>query len=178
MGQPKALLPWGEGALIDAAIAALQPVVDEVLIVAKDVQPFLGRGARVVADRLPEHHPWIGVYTGLWLARHERSFVCACDMPWLQPALIRYLREALDEGVEAVVLQGPRGLEPFHAMYARRAATSLLRSWREGIRTCQGLLNSLRLRVVTGQELCELHGWERSLTNVNTPEEYARVVVQ
>src|SRR3989338_9014723 len=97
MGQPKALMPWGRGPLIDAVIAALGPIVDELLIVAKDAGPFVDRGVRVVTDLMAEGHPWVGLYTGLRSATYDVSFVCACDMPWLNPALIRYLRDVRDD---------------------------------------------------------------------------------
>jgi molybdopterin-guanine dinucleotide biosynthesis protein A len=173
MGQPKALLPWGDGLLIDAVVARLQPVVDEVLIVAKEAAPFLGRGARVVTDLTSESHPWVGVCTGLRLATYEVSFVCACDMPWLNPAVIRYLSAGL-ERFEAVVPQGPSGLEPFHAVYTRRCVPTLERCWEAGHRTFQAILRELSVRIVTGQELRGFNGWERSFMNLNTPEEVSR----
>ena len=168
MGQPKALMPWGRGSLIDAVIAALGPIVDELLIVAKDHGPFVDRGVRVVTDLMAEGHPWVGLYTGLRSATYDVSFVCACDMPWLNPALIRYLRDVRDD-FEAVVPQGPKGLEPFHAVYTRRCIPALERSWQLGHRTFHDLLRALRLRIVTPQELHNIQGWERSLTNLNTP---------
>jgi len=160
-------MPWGGGLLIDAVIARLRPVVDEVLIVAKDPAPFVNRGARVAVDLHTEAHPWVGVDTGLRLAAHEVSFVCACDMPWLQPGVIRYLDELL-EGFDAVIPQGLKGLEPFHAIYRRRCAAILERAWQQGTRTFQDLLGDLRLRIVTAHELQDIEGWERSLINLNT----------
>jgi molybdopterin-guanine dinucleotide biosynthesis protein A len=172
MGQPKALMPWGGGRLIDAVIARLSRVVDEVLIVAKDTAPFVGGGARVVADLKAETHPWVGLSTGLLKAAHEICFVCACDMPWLQPPVIRYLVGALD-GFDAAIPQGPSGLEPFHAVYRRRCLAIMEQAWDAGGRTLQGLLGALQLRLVPPQELRAIEGWQRSFMNLNTPEDAA-----
>ncbi len=174
MGVHKALLPWGGGALIDHIVRTLRAVADEVLIVAKDPTLFAGRDARVVADRLPETHPAVGLMTGLRAAAHEVSFVCGCDMPWLDPAVIRRLRAALGDA-EAAVPRGPAGLEPLHAIYTRRCLPRLERGWRAGQRTLQELLDGLSLQIVTPQALASRAAWQRSLANLNTPADYDRI---
>jgi len=175
MGRPKALMPWGNGLLIDAVIAHLRPLVDEIVIVAKDTAPFVKRGVRTIADRQPERHPWVGVCTGLGAATCEASFVCACDMPWLEPAVIRYLHSALHR-FDAVVPRTPAGLEPLHAIYTRRCLPLLESAWKHGVRTLHGGVEALHLRVVTASELEHIDGWQRSFANVNSPEDYARAV--
>ena len=174
MGQPKALLPWQGRTLIDAVVDRLQPVVNEVLIVAKDTAPLAGRGARVVADLRPEPHPLTGLYTGLLLARYDVSFVCACDMPWLDPDMIRRLHGLLD-GYDAVAPQHPNGrVEPLHALYARRCAAVLARWPQTGPRTLLDFLGQLYVRIAPPQALDGVEGWAQSLTNLNTPAEYAQ----
>lgn len=171
MGWPKALMPWGDGRLIDAVLAHLQPIADEMLIVAKPGFPFVDRRARVVADREPESHPWVGLSTGLRLATHDVSFVCACDMPWLHAGAIRYLRDVL-KGFDAVVPQDSTGrLEPFHALYTRRCLPAMERRWQAGHRAVRELLGGLTVRVVTPKELHRIAGWEHSFINLNTPED-------
>ncbi len=174
MGQPKALMPWDGGLLIDAVIRALGSVVEDILVVAKDTAPFVGRGARVIPDRATVSHPWAGLSTGLLQATHEVSFVCACDMPWLHPALIRYLCDALG-GSDAAIPQGPHGMEPLHAVYTRRCVPRMARNWRAGARTFPHLLEGLAVRMVTSSELDGIEGWERSFVNLNTPTEYGKI---
>ena len=174
MGVCKTFLPWGDGVLIDHIVRTLRAVADEVLIVAKDPALFAGRDACVVVDRLPETHPAVGLMTGLLAAAHEVSFVCGCDMPWLDPAVIRRLRAALGDA-DVVVPRGPGGLEPLHAIYRRRCLPRLERRWRAGRRTLQELLDGLSLRIVTPQMIAPRAAWQRSLTNLNTPADYDRI---
>lgn len=174
MGACKALLPWGSGTLIEHIVRTLRTVADDVVIVTKDPAPFAGQEARVVTDRLPWTHPAVGLMTGLRSATHDVVFVCACDMPWLAPAVIRHLWAVLGDA-DAVVPRGPHGLEPLHAVYTRRCARRIEQQWRQGARTVRQLLATLAVRVITPQDLRALTGWERSCMNLNTPEDYDRI---
>src|SRR3989338_10622941 len=118
MGKDKAHLPWGDRTLIEHMIETLRPVTDEIIVAAKDAAPLSHLHARVVEDLVLGAHALGGLYTGLTLAVHERCFVCACDAPLLNPALIQFLiRQA--EGWDLVIPRTREGLQPLHAVYRK-----------------------------------------------------------
>lgn len=172
MGQNKALLPLGKGTLIEAVIARLREACPEILIVTNTPDLFRHLGVRMVPDALPGRHPLAGIYTGL-LETGGQAFVCACDMPFLNPALIRFLG-SLSAGVDVVIPRCRGEFEPLHAVYTPACLDPIRRCVERGGRTT-GFLREVRVRVVETEEIRRFDPDLRSFANVNTPEDYARL---
>jgi molybdopterin-guanine dinucleotide biosynthesis protein A len=176
MGQDKAHLPWGDRTLVEHVIETLRPVTDEIIVVAKDAVSFSHLRARVVEDLVRGAHALGGLYTGLRLAAHERCFVCACDTPFLNPALIQFLIQQAD-GWDLVIPRTREGLQPLHAVYRR----SILPAMEEQLRMQQwdlrALVPNVRARVIGPEQIARLDPAALSFFNVNTPEDYATAQV-
>jgi molybdopterin-guanine dinucleotide biosynthesis protein A len=172
MGQPKAHLPWGGRTLIDHVLHTLQPVVDELIVVVKDRGVFRDLDARVVEDLVPDGHALGGLYTGLRLARHDRCFACACDMPFLNQRFIRFLiGEA--EGADVVIPVTEGGFQPLHAVYARSAVPVIEEQLRCRQWELRDLVPKLSTRIVGPETIRMLDPAGTSCFNLNTPEDYA-----
>ena len=129
----------------------------------------------MVPDALPERRSLVGIYTGL-LHTNGPAFVCACDMPFLNPGLIRHLG-ALIEGVDAVVPRHDGTYEPLHAFYTPACLDPIRRCLARGDRNT-GFLSEIRVRTVEGEEIRRFDRDLRSFVNINTPEDYARVLTE
>ena len=172
MGRTKALLPFGNATLIETAVARLRAVCPEILIVTNTPDLYRSLGVRTVPDALPGHRSLAGIYTGV-LHTGGPAFVCGCDMPFLNPALIRHLG-ALAEGMDVVIPRHGGEYEPLHAVYTPACLEPLRRCAARGDRNT-GFLGEVRTRVVEVEELRRFDPELRSFVNVNTPEEYARL---
>lgn len=172
MGRPKALLPIGGTTLIEAVIARLREACPEILIVTNTPELYQHLGVRLVPDALPGRQSLVGIFTGV-LHTGGPTFVCACDMPFLNPALVRYLG-SLAEGVDVVIPRHGGDYEPLHAVYTPACLEPIRRCIaRRGRNT--GFLKDVRVRTVEVEELRRFDPDLRSFVNVNTPEDYARV---
>jgi molybdopterin-guanine dinucleotide biosynthesis protein A len=83
-------------------------------------------------DEEPDRGPTAGIRNGLRAVNSEYAFVVACDMPFVDPALVEYLFERAS-GHDAAVPRCDDGwYEPIHAVYAADAmadaCTSALRA--------------------------------------------------
>ena len=172
MGRTKALLPVGGTTLIEAVIARLREACPEILIVTNTPELYRHLGVRMVPDALPGRQSLVGIYTGI-LHTGGPAFVCACDMPFLHPPLIRYLG-SLTGGVDAVIPRHGGEYEPLHAVYTPACLDAIRRcAQRRGRNT--GFLSDVRVRVVEVEEIRRFDPDLRSFVNVNTPEDYARL---
>lgn len=176
MGRDKRMLPWGEDALgrprtlLQSVVDTLADVADDVIVVAND-RPEVER-ARVVPDAIPGSGSLGGILSGIEAARHERVFVAAADMPFVNVALVRDLLGRL-EGHDAVVpIVGSRP-EPLHAVYGPAVATAARRQIERGQLKIALAFEGLDVVRVPEAELRELDPGLRSFRNVNTPEDYA-----
>lgn len=174
MGCNKALLRVGDRTLIEVVAARLRAVCGEaLLLVANTPHEYRSLGIRTVSDALPPGHPLVGVYTGI-LHAGGPAFVCACDMPFLDPALIRHMA-SLAAGADAVIPRHGGDYEPLHAVYTPACLPAI-----RGCIARQGrstdFLRDVRVRVVEAEEARRFDPDLRSFTNVNTPEEYAALL--
>ena len=77
----------------------------------------------LVRDAYPDHGALGGIYTAIVTSPHERTLVVACDMPFLNRALLEYMA-----GIDAdlVIPRTSRGYEPLCAVYSRACAPPIL----------------------------------------------------
>lgn len=128
MGRPKAWLPGPDGRpLVEVALAALRAAgCREVLVAARDPAPFsaLVPPPGVVLDRAPGLGPLAGLEAALRAAPTAWVLAVACDMPHLDPALLRRIAEAALGAAPPCAAVVPRvdgRAQPLHAAYHRRA---------------------------------------------------------
>lgn len=172
MGTNKALLKMGDTPLIEGVYRTLAALFHEVIIVTNTPEEYAFIPCRKVADIYPGFGAIAGLHAGLAASRTERVFVAACDMPFLNPDLIRQLCNSSAE-VDAVVPLNGEGLrEPLHAVYARSAAETARQVIEQDEKSILIVLDRIRTRLVTPEALRSISAAEESFRNVNTPEEY------
>ena len=135
--------------ILERAIDAAWAVADEVVVVmaADGVPPSALRpGVRVIRDPGPFEGPLVAIASGLGALSTDRVLIVAGDMPWLVPAVLRHLVDALhDEGLAATILEtdGRAQLLPT-AVRKAAAASAAGRLIDGGERRLGALLEALR----------------------------------
>jgi molybdopterin-guanine dinucleotide biosynthesis protein A len=171
MGQNKAFLRVGGDRLIDRTVRIFRDLFREVIIVTTSPLDYIDQEAAIVTDILPERGALGGLYTGLFYAGGEHAFAAACDIPFLNRSFIEYMASQTT-GYDIVVPAPPDGLQPLHAVYARRCLPAI-----------RSLLDRDRLQIKAlyqGQRILEitpeiLHSFDpdgRMFLNINTPEDF------
>ena len=176
MGQDKALLRLGGQSLLARTVHTLAPLSDDLVVVTDDAARYraLGLPVRLVADEQPGVGALMGLYSGLKAARHAWALVVACDMPFLNPSLLRYMI-ALSPGYEAIVPRIDDLYEPIHAIYARTCLPVMEDLIATGRRRIFDLFSRVRVRYVDRNEIEQFDPEHLSFLNVNTPEDWLRV---
>jgi molybdopterin-guanine dinucleotide biosynthesis protein A len=118
LGQDKALLRINGQFLIERILEKLAQLSDEVIVVANDIEKYEQFEAVVVGDVFPDKGALGGIYSGLRAATRNRSLVVACDMPFLNLSLLRYM-QGLAPRYDVVIPRMGRLTEAVHAIYSR-----------------------------------------------------------
>lgn len=124
---------------------------------------------------IPDRYPGSalgGLHAGLSVISTDWIFVMPCDLPYPDARLLKQLYE-LREGVDAVVPQTPTGYEPVFALYHKRCLSVFEAALKAGKRSIFSLYPQLNVRFLKWHDMPE--GWEKSLLNVNTPEDLKKV---
>jgi molybdopterin-guanine dinucleotide biosynthesis protein A len=173
MGADKALLPLGSDRLLQRSLTALRQCFDRVMIIANDLDAYRAFGLPVHPDEQPGLGPIGGVCAALQHAVTPAIFVVACDMPFLDPGLIRRMTARLED-FDAVVPKPAGRFEPLHALYQRRILAEVRAAIAAGELSMQHLLGRLRLNVITDRDLAGCADAARLFFNINTPADLAR----
>lgn len=174
-GSDKAAAAWGRSTLVESVSDSLTGLFRQQLLVVKTpgTLAHLARPERrVVRDAFAEHHALGGIYSALTAAPTKRVFVCACDMPFLDPALIRALC-AVSSGFDAVVPLWEGRVQSLCAVYSKSCLPAIERLIAEKRFGVRDLFPSVTARVFSEAEVQEVDPGGRSFLDLDTPRDYA-----
>jgi molybdopterin-guanine dinucleotide biosynthesis protein A len=175
LGGAKRHLQVGGRSLLARSLDAAGEVAEEVLLLPGARPLPLPQTARCIPDRPGAPGPLGALAAGLDAARHDWCLLLPCDMPFIDPAVVRRLLAIAARGdADAVVVCSEHGREPFHALYHRGALPTVLCRLDDGERSLKGLLDELTVHEVTRDAFVANDPGARFLCNVNTPEDLAR----
>jgi molybdopterin-guanine dinucleotide biosynthesis protein A len=171
MGCDKAALELNGRPLLAWVVEALRAAFGGVVVVGPPERAALVPGERIVPDAYPGQGPLGGIATALRHAGGVRVFVAACDMPFLQPALARYLSTVAPDAA-ACVPRSDHGVEPLCGRYGHRCLPVAEALLAEGDRALAALLARVDARIVEPDEWRAHDPSGRSLVNLNTLAEW------
>jgi molybdopterin-guanine dinucleotide biosynthesis protein A len=155
--------------IIQRVLNALRPACGSMLLVVGQRQEWPGVGIPQVHDEFSGCGPLAGIHAAL-KATGQPCFVVACDMPFLDSGLIRYMVRQ-GGGREAVVPFVRGRYEPLHALYSPQCLTPIEESLGRGNLKVADLFPRLRVRQISEEEIRRFGEPEVLFFNVNTPEE-------
>ena len=174
MGQNKAFLEVQGERIIDRIKRIFVDLFDEVVLVTNSPRDYLDLNLRIVADLYRERGSLAGIFTGLFHASFSHAFVAACDMPFLNPALIAHL-VGLSPGYDIVIPRTEDGLQPLHAVYSRKCLPFMEDLLREGNLKILDFFHRVKKREVPAEEMIPLDPRLSSFLNLNSPEDLSRI---
>ncbi len=173
-GKDKALVDVEGQPLAARIVDRLRGVSDDVLLVGNRLHRFQGLSARLVTDEITGWGALGGMWTSLRQARHPLVFVCACDMPFVDPAVVRFLAD-LSDGYDVVIPRLGGILQPTHAVYHRAVLPAIERLIATGDRCPLNFLPDVRLRTVSEDEIAPIDPQLRSFFNINRPRDWEQL---
>lgn len=171
MGRNKALLEVNGERMIETAYRRMAELFDEVLLVTNTPESYDFIPCRKIADIHPGMGPLGGIHAALSSSVAERAFVIACDMPGLNPRLIRELC-GIEGGGDVVIPETPGGLEPLHAVYAKSCLPKMEQMLFAGERRILSFFDLAQVRLVPRGRIAALDPEYASFRNINTQEDY------
>ena len=171
MGSDKAFLDFSGKPLIERILSTIRGVCGGIVIVTNSPEKYTAYGVTVVTDFFEKRGPLTGIYSGLRQSRDEYSFVVACDMPYLNKALMAYMA-GLAPGYDAVVPALGNLLEPLHAIYRRSLLPVMENQINQDDQRIRRMFPTLRVRYVEQEEIDRFDPERKSFKNLNTPQEY------
>jgi len=173
-GQDKSRLRISGSSIISRQVAVLQPLTDDLFIVAFQRDRFADTGFRVYPDLLPGTGVIGAILTALESTSADRVLAVACDLPFLHPGLMQRLLDLAAEA-DAAWVRTPAGVEPLIACYRRHAAPTIRASIEAGRLRASDLDQVLAIRTIELPELATFGEPSRLLANINSPDDLSTI---
>lgn len=163
--------------LIERIVNRLSYLNTEILFVISDQQMnscfFPHTKAKTVVDLYPGQGPLGGIHTGLVYSNTLYNLVVACDMPFLNVSLLRYMI-SLSPGFDIVMPRIDGLNEPLHAVYTKDCLTQLEALLYDSNLKVAHLPELVRTRYVVKDEIVRFDPKQLSFFNINTQPDLDR----
>jgi molybdopterin-guanine dinucleotide biosynthesis protein A len=174
LGRDKAFIKAEGMTLIERVVQRLQSVVEEIVLVTDDTPRFSFLGLPMVNDTFAGVGTLGGLHAGLATLQAEYGVAVGCDMPFLNPDLLRYLI-SLRSGYDAVMPMLGRYYEPLHAVYGKRCLVAIEETIEAGQRRIMHACSSAHVRYVEDTQMVPYDPGLLSFFNVNEPQDLERM---
>ncbi len=171
LGRDKVLETVGNRNLLQRVVNNISSFDSDIIIVTaikQSVPQFISYPRlRIVTDIYPGKGPLGGIYTGLAASDSLYNLVVACDMPFLNQALLRYMIQ-LSTNFDLVVPRLGNTVEPLHAIYSKDCLTPIEYLLKQGELEIIQLLTLVKVRYVEADEINRFDPDHLSFFNINT----------
>ena len=176
LGYDKVLETVGNRSLLQQVIGRVSSVSSDVIIVTANgltiPRPIDYPKLRIVTDSYPGKGPLGGIFTGLAVSTSFYNLVVASDMPFLNQALLRYMKQ-LSANFDLVVPRLGNLAEPLHAVYAKSCLAPIEQMIKQDKLRVNQLFRLVKTRYVEAEEIERFDPEHLSFFNVNTRADLA-----
>jgi molybdopterin-guanine dinucleotide biosynthesis protein A len=175
MGASKALLPFGDEAMLQRVVRLLGTVASPIVVVAAQGQalPVLPSNTTIARDEATNRGPLEGLRAGLEALPEtvDMAYVTGCDVPLLVPGFVSRMVELIGDA-DIAVAEIDGFTHPLAAVYRRRTLPHIEALLADNRMRPVFLFDVVRTRRVQRSELVSADPGLTTLRNLNTREQY------
>ena len=151
---------------------------NQILVVTSQGQLTLPDNckAKILVDLYPGKGPLGGIYTGLLASESSHSLVVACDMPFLNIELLRYMIGLCQDFDVVVPRVGEEKLEPLHAIYSKNCLDSMKTLLEQNQLKIDRFFNTVNVRYIERAECQKFDPELLTFFNINSQSDLKRAI--
>jgi molybdopterin-guanine dinucleotide biosynthesis protein A len=162
MGQDKGFLKLNGKTFMTYIIAALKPIVGDIIIVSNNSDYDIFKLKRV-PDVMEDSGPLAGLYAGLLYSETENNIVLSCDVPLISASVLKKLIEGFTPETDVIQFESQGKTMPLIAMYKKNCMHPILKLLQTNERRLRFAIEQLDVKTIKlAPEL------EKTVRNVNT----------
>ena len=173
-GADKAFLKIGQETVIDRQSRLLKKLFEKIIIVTNSPQKYRYiEDIKIISDITPNLGSLGGVYSGLTASSSFYNFVIACDMPFINSRLIKYMCKNTP-GYDVVVPKINDRYEPLFCIYSKSCLVYIKQLFDKKVLKISELFSMVKVKEITNNEVLQFASPEKIFTNINTREDLVR----
>jgi molybdopterin-guanine dinucleotide biosynthesis protein A len=170
----KAFLQIEGRSIIEANVGLLKGIFDRVIISTNDPEIYFYLDVLLVGDAVEDRGPMTGILSALRLPGISEAFVTACDMPFINAILTRYMVDRWESGRDALIPVFDDKPQPLFGIYSRKIAGGMEESIREGRKSVTDFLKGRDVLYIEEGDVRSMDAEGRSFVNINTIDDFKR----
>ena len=175
MGTDKAFLKIGNQHLIKRQIGLLRKIFEKIIIVTNSLPKYRGyKGIKIISDLITNRGPLGGIYSGLVASSSTYNFVVACDMPFINQALIRYIIRNRDN-YDIVIPKIDKKYHPLFGVYSKNCIPVIEKAFSKDKLNVSTIFPKVKTGFISREEIERFDKHLLSLININTQDDLAMV---
>lgn len=172
MGTNKSLLPLQGKPAVERVYEELKVVTDNVIIIANEENIYDFLQIDRYSDRHVDQGPLAGLESALYHVEADLYFIAACDMPFIDRTVYKYLVEQMDDEHDAVVPVYNGRNHPLAAIYRRSALPQIQDQIVNNNLRVQSFFEHIQVNYVDDFDSISDSIVEKHLFNMNNPNQY------
>jgi molybdenum cofactor guanylyltransferase len=160
--------------IIDANVRLFKKLFDRIFISTNNPELYFYLDVRMVGDVIKYRGPMTGIFSALSLPGVSEFFVTACDMPFLNDILVRYMLDKWESAHDALIPVFNKEQQPFPGIYSKKIAHSMEESIKSGKRSLKDFLKKRNVFYISESKVRSMDEKGKSFVNINTAEDFRR----
>lgn len=171
MGRNKSLLEINNQKVIDIMVEEVKQITNNVILIAKDEAAYKHLNIPIYKDRYEDSGPLAGIETAMHHVEAESYLFTACDMPFINKAIYRYLLQFLKD-VDAVVPKYEGRVHPLASLYRRTCLPVIQGKLEEGDLRVRSFYDEVNIKFVDDFKDFDPFHVKKHFFNMNNPDQY------
>ncbi|MCM8778531.1 MAG: molybdenum cofactor guanylyltransferase [Candidatus Omnitrophica bacterium] len=167
-GKDKAFLKINHEPLIKRQLRLLKKTFKQIIIVTNTYKKYINfKGVKVISDVIPHRGPLGGIYSGLLTSKDKYNFVVACDMPFINLELIKYMFKK-SAGYDVVIPYVNNRYEPLFCVYSKKCIGFIKQLIDKRIFKISKLFTFVKVKKISKKEVLRFGQAKTIFMNINT----------
>lgn len=168
----KAFIEVNGEKVIERNLKIMRQLFKETFIVTNQPELYFYLETPLLGDVYNVRGPMTGVFTSLLNSSSKWVFISACDMPFIDKELIKYMaskRDNYDAVLPTTPIKGGHFAEPLFAFYSKRLMASMERVLFTDKKGMKDFLMDKRVKYIHTEEIKKSDVKTMFFINLNTP---------
>ena len=160
--------------IIETNIELLKSIFSRVILSVNHPELYFYLGLPMIGDVVDSRGPMTGILSVFMNTESADIFVTACDMPYINAILIKYMVEKYNDKFDALIPLYDGKPQPLFGIYAKRISGLMEQRIRAGKKSLLDFLKTINVRYINEEEVRNIDPEGRSFVNINTFKDYQR----
>lgn len=167
--------------IIDSSVCVMKSLFERVVISTNTPEHYFYCGMPMIGDVVAQRGPLTGIFSVLLNIKDDAIFVAACDMPFLNERLVRYMADRYNDfnsatnKWDAVIPVFEGDPQPLLGIYSKNILGIIEARLNKGLKKLKDMLTEINVLYIKEEEVKQIDPEGRSFLNINTMEDLEKV---